>query len=227
MARLWRKLLNGQSMARLGMGNISEGKRKEIRDWTKENQGRIPNLDRLCKKLVDNAPDGHYFHAHCVRRLDECGRYKITDIEVTTAKHDVDIQLDGRINIQAHLGMNTGGHVMDASLHPGTPKSESITKRLGSPTEQGGVPTNFDHDEKKIFRKLDQLPDDALGILLVHGDPIPYFVPIPPAELPANKCIISTYNVICAQLHCSPAFQHREDADGVAYCFGRFLFTMG
>lgn len=184
-------------------------------------------MDRLYKKLVDNAPDGHYFHALCVRSLDECGRYKITDIEVTTAKHDVDIQLDDRINIQVCFCMNTAGHVMDASLHPGTPESKSTIKRLGSPTEQGGVPTDFDHDEEKIFRKLEQLPDDALGILLLHGDPIPHFVPIPPDKLPANKCIISTSSVTHAQLHCSPAFQHREDADGVAYCFGRFLFTMG
>lgn len=132
------------------MGKISEGMRKGIRNWTKENQGRIPNLDRLCKKVVDNAPDGHYFHAHCVRRLDECGRYKITDIEVTTAKHDVDIQLDGRINIQVCFGMNTAGHVMDASLYPGTPKSKSIAQRLGVPTKLGGVPTDFDHDEKKF-----------------------------------------------------------------------------
>ena len=206
---------------------MSEGMRREILCWTKENQGRIPHLGRLYRKLVAESTYEHYFHAHCVRRLDDCGRYKITDIEVTTAEHDLVVQLDGRINILVCCDMNTAGLVMDSTLRPGTPRSKAIARHLGTPTKLGGVPTNFDYDEEKIFRKLEQLPDDALGILLIHGDPFPYFVPFPPDKLPVNKCIITTYNITHAQLHCSPAFQHRKDADGVAYCLGYLLFTMG
>ena len=179
----------------------------------------MPGLDRLYSKLAGEGSDGHYVHAHYVCKLHCCGRYKITDVEATTDEHDVDIELDGRINIQVWRGMNTYGHVLDSLLKPDTPKSRAVGRRLGLPTKLGGVPTDFESDEKKIRAKLAQLPDDAPGILLLHNGPLSYHIPIPPEDLPANKCIINVNSATgVPELLRAPGFGHLEDAVGVAGC---------
>ena len=108
--------MNRRAVALWGMGDIESWGRAELLDWTKKNSTCVPNLDRLYNKMATEGADGHYVHACYVRRLHACGRYRITDIEATTDEYDVDIQLDGRINIQVWHGMNTHGHIMVALL---------------------------------------------------------------------------------------------------------------
>lgn len=188
----------------------------------------MPNLDKLYSKMVNGGTDGHYVHAYYARKLHGCGRYKITDIEATAGGHDVDIQLDDRINIQVWHGMNTHGHMLESLLEPGTPKSKAVVRRMGPPTKLGGVPTDLGHDEEKIRAKLAQLPDDALGILLLHGGPFSYYIPIPPKDMPANKCIINVNGATgMAEPHRSPQFRHLEDVKGVVDCLGIDLANEG
>ena len=195
--------------------------REDILRWVEVNRHTVPNLDRLYRKMVNGGTDGHYVHAYYARKLHGCGRYTITDIEATAGGHDVDIQLDDRINIQVWHGMNTYGHILKSLLKPDDPQNMDVIRRLGSTTKLGGVPTDHEHDEKKIRAKLAQLPDDAPGILLLHGGPLSYDIPIPPKDMPANKCIINVNSATgMAELHCSPQFRHLEDAKGVVGCLG-------
>ncbi len=192
--------------------------------WVKENRTRVPNMDRLYDKMASGGSYGHYVHAHYARRLHDCARYRITDIEASTGGHDVDIQLDGWINIQVWHGMNAHGHILAAQLHPGTPQSIDVGQRLGVPTNLGGVPTHLEHDGAKVRKKLAQLPDDTLGILLLHGGPFAYHIPTSPEAIPASKCILN----ICgrgatSELHCSSAFDHDDEVRNVADCLGLLL----
>lgn len=196
----------------------------ELLRWAKESQESVPNLDRLYNKMVKEGTDGHYVHAYYAKRLHECGRYRISDIEASTGDHDVDIQMDGRINIQVWYAMNTHGHIMEALLKSGTPKSDAIGRHLGTPTDLGGVPSDYKHDEKKIRKKLAQLPDDTLGILLLHSGRFGYWVPLSPEDIPANKCILNINSIGSAtELHCPPAFSHCEDINSIAECLGLYV----
>ena len=184
----------------------------------------MPNLDRLYNKMVKEGAVGHYVHACYAKRLHECGRYRISDIEASTGGHDVDIQLDGWINIQVWYGMNVHGHIMEALLMSGTPESDAVIRNLGAPTDLGGVPSDYGHDEKKIRKKLAQLPDDTLGILLLRGGPFGCHIPFPPDDIHANKCILNVGSIgLATELHCSPAFSHFEEINGIAECLGMYV----
>ena len=201
------------------MSDIQARVRVEVLNWAKDSQGSVPNLDKLCNKLVSEGTDGHYVHAYYAKKLHECGRYRITDIEASTGEHDVDIQLNGNINIQVWYGMNTHGYIMEAQLRSGTPKSDAIGKHLGTPTDLGGVPTNLEGDGKKILKKLAQLPDDTLGILLLHSGRFGYWVPLDPEDIPANKCILNINSIGSATgLHRPPSFSHSEEINSIAKC---------
>ena len=210
------------------MGNTQETQREDILRWVRKNRTAVPNLDRLYNKIVGEGADGHYVHAYYARKLHDCERYKITYIEATTVEHDVDIELDGRINIQVWHGMNTYGHILESLLKPHAPKSRAVGKHLGAPTREGGVPTDFESDEKKIRDKLAQLPDDAPGILLLHNGPFSYYIPILPEDMPANKCIINVNSATgMAELHHSSAFSHINDAKDIVACLGLDLANVG
>lgn len=215
--------MNRRAVALPGMDYVESLLRAELLDWVRENPAGVPNLDRLYKKMATKGAGAHYVHAHYAKKLHDCGRYRISDIEATADGHDVDIQLDGRINIQIWHGMNTHGHIMVSRLDPGTPRSDAVGRHLGFPTMLGGVPTDPEGDEKKILKKLAQLPDDALGILLLHGSRTKYWVPLCPERIPANKCILNIIDRGIAELRCSPAFSHIEEIDNVAGCMGIYV----
>lgn len=198
----------------------NKAQRNETLRWAKDNMGSVPNLDRLYNKMVREGTDGHYVHAYYVRILHDCRRYKITNIEVTEGGHDIDIQLDGWINIQVWYGMNTFMYALKAMLEPNTPKSKAILKRLGGLTGQGGIPVGLDHDEEKMLTKMAQLPDGTLGILLLHGDQL-VWPTVDEEDIPTNKCIINVNGQNCrAMILYSSEFNNERDGRDVAKCLG-------
>lgn len=205
-------------MARANMWSGREDQRKDILCWVKDNMYGVPNLDRLYYKMVNEGTDGHYVHAYYVRILHDCGRYKITNIEVTEGGHDIDIQLDGWINIQVWHGKNTFMYIIESVLEPDTLKSKAILKHLGGSTEH--IPVDDNQDEKKIRSKLAQLPDDTLGILLLHGDQL-VWPTVDEEDIPTNKCIINVngQNSLASILY-SSKFNNEKDGRGVADCLG-------
>lgn len=212
--------------ARPNVSDIQPAVRTELYNWAKENQNIIPNLGRLYKKMEDEGTDDHYIQAHYAKKLHECGCYRISDIEMSTGEQDVDIQLGRRISIQVWYGMNAHGYVMEAQLRPGTPQSDAIGKHMGTPTDEGGVPTDFENDKKTILKKLARLPDDTLGILLLHSGRFGYWVSFNQKEIPANKCILIIGNIdFAAELYCSSAFNHLEEIKNIVECLGLDLVS--
>ena len=202
------------------MGEEQSWTRAELLSWARDNRDSVPNLGRLYNKMVSEGADAHYIYAGYVKRLHECKRHRINGIGAPAGGHDVVIQLDDRINIQVWHGMNAHGYVMEGELLPGTPKSDAVRRRLGVPTDLGGVPTDFEYDEKNICEKLAQLPDGTLGILLLCGGRFDYWVPLQQEEIPASKCILNITNTGFTELHHSPAFGHLEEINSIAECLG-------
>jgi hypothetical protein len=192
-----------------------------------QTQGKsIPNIDRLIQKLTKDKKIGHLVNAEFAIRFHKDGTYKITDIEVETGTHDIDIQLDGMINIQTWHGQSESGHIMESLFEPNGIKQNLAE---GNITPLGGVKTDWDKNEGKLFKKLAQIPDDSnLGILLLHerfvGFPI---LPEWKEKIPSNKCIIilsnttdgaHTYGV--AVVYCSTNFTKMKEVEKIISAAG-------
>ena len=161
---------------------------EQLADWFEEHQSEIPNCDRLIHKLRKNQQLGHLVNAEFTKRFHEDGAYKVTDVEASDGTHDVDIQLDDRINIQTWHGQNTAGHIIESQFDH---KGRERNIRLGNISSLGGVKTDWDKDCEVMSKKLKQLPDDKLGIVLLLDRFVGVTV-LPEwwQEIPDNKCVI-------------------------------------
>lgn len=152
---------------------------EELAAWLEAKQDQIPNADRLIQKLRHNQQVGHLVNAEFVKRFHESGIYGVTDVEVSTGQHDVDIELNSAINIQTWHGASVASH--------------NITR--GIVGELGGVPDDWVHNEDTLRRKLDQLPNDKLGVLLLlQAHTGFHFLPEWHRDIiPENKCVVSLH----------------------------------
>ena len=123
-----------------------------------------------------------------VKKFHEDATFSVTNVEDSTGVHDVDIELDDKINIQTWHGQSTAGHIMEAQFDK---KGRERNDRLGNITPLGGVKTNFKNDCDVMNKKLAQLPDDKLGIVLLLNRFIGLVI-LPEwwEEIPPNKCLI-------------------------------------
>lgn len=170
------------------MDKIELDRMIEIAEWLEQHADKIPNSDRLIHKLRHDQQVGHLINAEFVKKIFENGMYSITDVENSTDIHDVDIELDGIINIQTWHGQSTAGHIMEAQFDP---RGKERNEKLGNISKLGGVKTNWDKDCETMKKKLSQLPDDKLGIVLLLDRFVG--VTILPQwweEIPDNKCLI-------------------------------------
>lgn len=163
-------------------------KMKKLASWLQQHKDEIPNSDRLIHKLKHNQQLGHLVNAEFVKRFHEDGSYKITDVEASDGTHDVDIELDGTINVQTWHGQSTAGHIMYSQFDK---NGKERNTRLGNISDLGGVKTDWDKDCKVMVKKLNQLPDDKFGIVLL----LDKFVGVTVLqewwqEIPENKCVI-------------------------------------
>jgi hypothetical protein len=146
--------------------------------WLEQHQSEIPNCDRLIQKLREDQQLGHLVNAEFVKRFHENGTYRVTDVEVSTGNHDVDIELNSAINIQTWHGASVASH--------------NIAR--GIVGELGGVPDDWNQNENTLKRKLGQLPDDKLGVLLLlQAHTGFHFLPEWHDLIPENKCVISLH----------------------------------
>ncbi|HEX5358718.1 MAG TPA: hypothetical protein VFW99_02255 [Candidatus Nitrosotalea sp.] len=167
---------------------------KQLASWFERHGKEIPNIDRLILKLRKDQQVGHLVNAEFVKRFHEDPIYAITDVESSDGTYDVDIQLDNRINIQTWHGQSTAGHLIE---HAFEPRDKAWGGREGNISPRGGVKTDWDTDENVLFRKLNQLPNDKLGIVLLHERFIGFtFLPEWMQKIPQNKCVIKFFNEI-------------------------------
>ena len=160
---------------------------------------KIQNISRLITLLEKDPKHGHLVHAELLKRLYEDKSFKITDVELKTNNKDVDIQLNNMINIQVWHGASIPTH--------------NIIK--GKISKLGGVESDWDKDEGKLFKKLNQLPDDNPGFLVCNDyhmgiNLLPEWL----KKIPDNKAVIqiyrNRYNEVITEyalLHCSEDFK--------------------
>lgn len=183
----------------------------EYIQFFEKNRTSIPHVERLINILRSDLKPGYLVQAKITKIFFESDDFKITDIEVRTNK-DVDIELDGKINIQVWHGASVGSHNI----------------RNGKVSKQGGVETNSEQDEKVIKKKLAQLPDDKPGFVICE-DNCPGIDVLPEwsEKIADNKAIFQIFyskrdNDIQpdAFLHCSKKFKHMDLAEKIASALG-------
>lgn len=183
-----------------------------------EQHADIVHADRLVQKLRHNPTHGHLWHAEAARALYEDETYTITDMEASDGTHDIDIQLDGAINIQTWCGQNVHGHVISNQF---TESGRARNDKMGYVTPLGGTHSDFEQDHQVMLKKLNQLPNDKLGIVLLRPDFIDFF--IPPEwhqDIPNNKCVINIRPAAGTELCCSPDFPGEDRARAIADILG-------
>lgn len=182
-----------------------------------EREGKkIPNIERLINLLKSDPKPGNLVHAGLTKIFFQDGAFEVTNVEVKGGGKDVDIELDNKINIQVWHGASTATH--------------NIIK--GKMSSLGGVPVDWDKDEKKIFDKLTQLPNNNPGFLINYNYHmgIQFMLPEWKQKIPENKAIIELFHVNHgdgiqneARLHCSGDFKYTELAKKIATSLGFHL----
>ena len=181
--------------------------------WLDSNKTRIPNADRLTRKLRAETNEGHVVHAEVLKRFFEDKSFEIIDVELHVGNHDIDIQLKGPINIQVWHGASTSSHEI-----------------AGRPVS-GGVKTDWEKDEAKLHEKLDQLPENDPGFVVCYDRHLG-ILPLPEwyVDFPENRAIIEWYHVDYGQgpisearLHSNPNFKYHDIAKKIASSLGLSL----
>ncbi|MEM3172826.1 MAG: hypothetical protein QXE82_04720 [Candidatus Nitrosotenuis sp.] len=134
---------------------------------------------------------------------------------MSTGQHDVDIELNGAINIQTWHGASVASH--------------NIAR--GIVGELGGVPDDWDQNESILKRKLEQLPDDKLGVLLLLQSHTGFhFIPEWHNIIPENKCVISLHTeslepfvvgmIPVAEVHMNKNFKNLDEVKKIISAIG-------
>lgn len=192
---------------------IKEIDAESIATWLESNKNKLPNVEKLIVKLRRNkGHEGHTVHGKLIKNIVESGSFTITDIENNADGFDIDVQLDNSINIQVQYGASVAWY----------------NSERGFVSELGGVKTDWDKDEQKIFSKLKQLPNTGLGILFqfAYGTGS-HILPEWKDNLPDNKVIVlahmetdgkKTYGV--ADIFCSENFQDIDKVQKIVDAIG-------
>lgn len=193
--------------------SLLEEKCDKLADWLEHNANQVPRIDKLVNKIRHNKSEGHLVHGNIVKRLLEDGRYKITNVEFDGNGHDVDIELDGHINIQVWHGASTSTYNI---------------LRGKNISEYGGVQVDWEKDEQKIMSKLAQLPDNEPGILLCYYNHLGIHVlPEWIEKFSDEKVLVEMFHVDYmvgisseAIVHHSPDFKHLQLTKDVLSALG-------
>lgn len=174
----------------------------------KSAEKQINNLCREIERMFDDA--GHFFQALITKRFRKDEHFVITDVEVSGDDYDFDIEIadkrGSRYCIEVWQGKNKRHHARrehttimgdyNGKIHA---DRGSVPARLANVRSgRGGVSVRSKHDLPKIWKKLDQLPDNRTGFLIAcrYGDIYPPnlgrtdFPIVPSDHIPPNKCII-------------------------------------
>ncbi len=158
-----------------------EEKSQEYIKYFEKNKDKIPNIEKLIKILKKDKKAGHIFHAECVKRFFEGGKFEVTNIEINYKVNgmtkDVDIELNHNINLQIWHGA-----------------SVSVHRELKRGKVSGGIKPYWGEDKDVIDKKLKQLPDDKFGLLICWEHHLGISVlPDWLEKIPSNKSIAKLY----------------------------------
>ena len=219
-----------------------------IGSWLESRVTKIPNVEKLIKILRSNPNEDHLIHAQFIKLFFNDGTYQITDVEKKSnvkPSTDIDIELDNTINIQVYHGTTPTNNFIFNQDDPQTINRyrESLNMKpdetLISPS--GGVRTSEDNNDKPLFKKLSQIPNDKLGIVFLMTKIFEYnLLPESCNKIPKNKCVIvfscSKFNRLLqayeylncdfeniegiATVFCSDAFQHIKEIKKIIKILG-------
>ncbi|KAF6247106.1 hypothetical protein C6990_05345 [Nitrosopumilus sp. b3] len=189
---------------------------EQLAAWLEDNKNKIPNSEILIHKLRKDQQLGHLVNAEFVKRFHDNGTYKVTDVELSTGNHDIDIELDNKINVQTWHGASVASHNI----------------KRGKVGRLGGVPDDWDKNESVLKKKLGQLPNDKLGVLLLLQSHTGFtFLPEWHRDIiPKNKCVISLHaeswepfiagTFPIAEIHINKDFQNMNEAKKIISAIG-------
>lgn len=139
--------------------HFTDSKKKALWSWVRSNR-QIKGMDKLYEQITragkanyNRDKDGFFFQTQITRQLAESKRYKITMVEDKGPVYDIDIELDGRVCIQAWFGGNVAGYGLDQKI-----------KKTNSPLVLYSQRTCLDKDLNVLQDKLDQINRPALPI---------------------------------------------------------------
>ena len=158
----------------------------EIIAFLNQNLSEVPGTNHFIGRLKNRRNEDDFIHAQIIKRIYESNKFKITGIDLSlqrynndkgiNEKFDIDIELNNEYYIQIWHGASYSSHrvkeIMDSSKSYG-----------------GGVLSDFLSDRKKIDKKMQQLPNNNLGIVICYpryglgGD-------ILPSNIPKNKAFV-------------------------------------
>lgn len=179
---------------------------RELYDWMASKRQVIANMGMLMFKFVDMYAVGGQkreeivFQVRTTRRLAESSMVYAVEISDGHGK-DVDILLDGGLNIQAWRGKYYADHEND--------KATDKTWRKYA----------YEREMAVIKHKLDQLPDGEKGFV-VHSVPGDTMYGPPASVLTTDKCVISSEDCKHAAIYRDPGFRHIEEARRICQWLG-------
>jgi hypothetical protein len=203
---------NNAFLSRTFMPPLELKNPREYIDWLSLNKSKVPHADRLITILQRDPKIGHLYHAESIKRFVEGGKFTVTDIEEKDKGFDVDIQLNGYINLQVWLGASVSTH--------------NIEK--GKVSSLGGVETDWDKDLQKVETKLNQLPETGVGLLICYDYKFGIvLLPEWTDKIPPNKALAELQAVDYGSgpqgesiLYCSGRFNHLQLAKEVLLALG-------
>lgn len=185
---------------------FSKQRRIDLIKWVGQTRstpdGSSANLDKLYKKIKGRCEpwkggSGFFLQAELVRILWSSTRFSITDVERNykinkTRNIDIDMELNSNLCVQIWSAMRTEGLITLGEFDNNT---RLLNLQKGLTTKLGGLGGDPDRDWIGLEDKLDQLPDDRPGFVVV-GYPIwptihrYHIEPEYCQGIPANKCVI-------------------------------------
>ncbi len=133
---------------------------------------RIKGVDSLIKKLKDDPSNGHLLHAQIALILNKSKKFQITHIErnekINNHNIDVDIELNNNINIQVWYGQNLSQQITNCLANAKENNVGINGKIYKIKVRRGGIKTVCDEDSD-ISKKIDQLPNKNLGLVICHN----------------------------------------------------------
>ena len=149
------------------MIHFTKSQKDDLVEWVSENLG-IKGMDKLYKQITrndgvnyDSDKDGFFFQAQITRQLARSERYDITQVEDDGGDYDIDIELDGYIQLQVWFGGNRVGYDLNRQI-----KKHNSLWEFSSAT---CLPKDLSKLQDKLDRQLNKpiLDDDAYSVKIL------------------------------------------------------------
>ena len=172
---------------------------QSIMNWLEDIESEIPGSQKLLKNIRHGETPGHIIHAEFLKLIYNTKKYKITAVEKNYEKNgksfDVDIELDNSINIQVWYATGLLNNFIinqeDSKTQTKYRDKLKLTEHVSLVSEYGGTHHSWENQQKEIMKKVNQLPNDKLGIVWLINQSLEYAIlPDFLDHVSKNKCVV-------------------------------------